>query len=293
MNFRLRPALSRCSPGFNQNSPNTVMAALPFATVAWRGGNSTVSYRLASVPTSNHDPSEASYYLPELALRNGELSLEHGLHQEIGWERRTDDSGMAFLVYADRINNPVIEAAGNASMAASGVLIDRATGLMRAAGSDYSSAGVVAAVERRLPGGNRVRVSYANGDALVMPAATRAMSLAQIFSSAHPRHMQTYSISLSGTLDGTGTRWRASYRWQPADSVTAVASYSAEAIEPYLNMHIRQPLRLHHDGMSIEAVVDMRNLLAQGYRPYLVNDGSLLVFAQDQRSVGGGVAFTF
>jgi hypothetical protein len=291
--FQIEAGAEQVLARLNENSPNTVMAALPFATVEWRGGNSTVRYRLASVPTSNHDPSEAGYYLPELALRNGELSLEHGLHQELGWERRTDDSGMTFLVFADRIDNPVIEAAGDASTAAHGVLIDRATGLMRAAGSDYSSAGVVAAVERRLPGGNRVRLSYANGNALVMPAATRAMSLAQIFSSARPRRTQTYSISLSGTLDGSGTRWRASYRWQPADTVTSVASYSAEAIEPFLNMHIRQPLRLRRDGMSIEAVVDMRNLLAQGYRPYLVNDGSILVFAQDQRSVGGGVAFTF
>ena len=291
--FQIEAGAQQVFARLNENSPNTVVAALPSATLAWRGGNSTVSYRLASVPTSIRGASEVGYYLPDLSLRDGELALEHGLHQEFGWERRTDDSGMTFLVYADRISNPVVEAAGDPSMAASGVLIDRASGVMRGAGMDYSSAGIVAAVEHRLPGGNRVRVSYANGSALVMPAALHAPALAQVFAAAHPRRMQTYSISLSGTLDGTGTRWRASYRWQPADSVTSVAAYSAESIEPYLNMHIRQPIRLRRDGMSIEAVVDMRNLLAQGYRPYLTNDGSLLVFAQDQRSVGGGVAFTF
>ena len=290
--FQIEAGAQQVFARLSENSPNTVMAALPSATVAWRGGNSTVSYRLASVPTSSHGASEVGYYLPELSLRDGELALEHGLHQEFGWERRTDDSGMTFVVYADRIKNPVIEAAGDPSDA-SGVLIDRASGLMRAAGTDYSSAGIVAAVERRLPGGNRVRVSYANGSALVMPAALRAPALAQVFAAARPHRTQTYSISVSGTLDGTGTRWRASYRWQPADTVTSVAPYSAESIEPFLNMHIRQPIRLRRDGMSIEAVVDMRNLLAQGYRPYLMNDGSLLVFAQDQRSVGGGVAFTF
>ena len=30
---------------FGQNSPNTVIAALPFASVGWRDGNSVVSYR--------------------------------------------------------------------------------------------------------------------------------------------------------------------------------------------------------------------------------------------------------
>jgi len=291
--FQIEAGAQQVVARLSQNSPNTVTAALPFATVSWRGGNSVVSYRLASVPTASHDASEAAYYLPELALRNGELALEHGLHQEFGWEHRTDDSGMSFLVYADQLENPVIEASGNPLTTSNGVLIDRASGLMHGAGPDYSSAGVVAAVERRLRGGNRVRLSYANGNALVMPAALRAPVLAQVFSAARPRHTQTYSISLSGTLDGTGTRWRASYRWQPADTVTSVAPFSAGSLEPFLNMHIRQPIRLHRDGMSIEAIVDMRNLLAQGYRPYLVNDGSLLIFAQDQRSFGGGVAFTF
>jgi hypothetical protein len=291
--FQIEAGAQQVFARLNQNSPNTVTAALPFATVAWRGGNSTVSYRLASAPTGNHGASDVAYYLPALSMRDGELALEHGLHQEVGWERRTDVSGMSFLVYADRVENPVVEAAGDASMAAIGVLIDRTTGLVHAAGPDYSSAGVVAAVERRLPRGNRVRVSYANGNALVMPAALRAPALAQIFAAARPRRTQTYSISLSGTLDGTGTRWRASYRWQPADTITSVAPFSAESIAPFLNMHIRQPIRLRRDGMSIEAVMDMRNLLAQGYRPYLMGDGALLVFAQDQRSVGGGVAFTF
>ena len=40
-------------------------------------------------------------------------------------------------------------------------------------------------------------------------------------------------------------------------------------------------------------LVNLRNLLAEGYRPYLLSDGSLLVFAQDQRSFSGGFAFSF
>ena len=48
------------------------------------------------------------------------------------------------------------------------------------------------------------------------------------------------------------------------------------------------------DGMGgLEVLVNLRNLLAEGYRPYLLSDGSLLVFAQDQRSFSGGLAFNF
>jgi hypothetical protein len=125
-----------------------------------------------------------------------------------------------------------------------------------------------------------------------MPAMARAASLSQVFAAAKPRHAQMYAISLSGTLDGTGTRWRASYRWQPADTVTPVAPYSVSAIEPYLNLHIRQPISVHREGMNVEALINVNNLLAEGYRPILIN-GGVVVFAQDQRSIGGGVAFTF
>jgi hypothetical protein len=277
---------------FSQDSPNTILASLPFAMVAWHNGNSTVSYRMASAPVApNQDESRAGYYLPRVSMRDGQLALEHGLHQEIGWERRTDASGVSFLVYSDQLANPVIEASGR-TVAGDGVLSDPISGLMRGAGQNYASAGVLAAVEHRMAGGSSIRMSYANGDALVMPAQVHATSLSQVFTAARPRHAQMYAISLSGTLDGTGTRWRASYRWQPADTVTPIAPYSVGAIAPYLSLHLRQPIASHRDGLSIEALLDVNNLLAEGYRPYLLN-GGVVVFAQDQRSVGAGVAFTF
>jgi hypothetical protein len=103
-----------------------------------------------------------------------------------------------------------------------------------------------------------------------------------------------YSLALSGTLDGIGTRWRASYRWQPESTVTEVAPFAVDASEPYLNVYIRQPVRLCHQGTSgVEAQIDLRNLLAEGYQPFLTSDGSRLYFAQAQRSIGGGLAFTF
>jgi hypothetical protein len=178
------------------------------------------------------------------------------------------------------------------------VLLDSASGLLRAAGPNFSTAGVMASFEHRLPAGNRLRVSYANGDALVLSAppadSARPVSLAQVLAGVHPRRAQAYSLSLSGTLDGSGTRWRASYRWQPADTVTKVAPYAVDAAEPYLNLHLRQPIHIGRDGAGgFEALLDVRNLLAEGYRPFLLSDGSLLLFAQDQRSIRAGLAFSF
>jgi hypothetical protein len=285
-----------------QNSPNTVVAALPFASVGWRDGDSTVRYRMSTLMPAlpDGDDIDASTWLPALAVRDGELAITRGLHQEIGWERNTDTSGMTFVLFDDHVENPVIEAAvgtgfGNLASGANGVLLDPSSGLLHATGSDFSGAGMMATLDRRLPGGNHVRISYANGGALVMPATSHATSLTQVLSAVRSRRAQMYSLSLSGTLDGTGTRWRASYRWQPADTVTQLAPFALDAAEPYFNLHLRQPILLHRgEGAGgIEALLDVRNLLAEGYRPFLLNDGSLLLFAQDQRSIRGGLAFTF
>jgi hypothetical protein len=43
----------------------------------------------------------------------------------------------------------------------------------------------------------------------------------------------------------------------------------------------------------IEAIVDLRNLLAQGYVPVLGSDGHTVYLVQSARAVSGGVAFTF
>lgn len=286
---------------FGQDSPNTVIKALPFASLGWRDGDSTIRYRLTTFTPALQavDESEPAFWLPALSVRNGDLVMEHGLHQEIGWERQTDASGMTVLVYADNVDSPAIEAAGRfggagAALMAGKMLLDRSSGLLRVTGPDFSTAGLLATFEHRLPGGNRVRLSYANGDALVTPASPYPAQLAQLIAGTHSRRVQTYALALSGTVDGTGTRWRASYRWQPADTVTQVAPFAVDAMEPYFNLRLRQPICQHREGSGgIEALLDVRNMLAEGYRPYLLNDGSLLVFAQEQRSIRGGLAFTF
>lgn len=287
------------------DATQTIAAALPFLTVGWHDGNSAIRYRLASFAPQGpeSEESQAAATMPAVSMRNGDLVMEHGLHQEIGWERETDTSGMSVMVYAESIDNPVLEAMANFAQGdpamgpgAAAVLFDPESGLMRATGPDYASAGVEASYERTLPHGNSIRLSYANGNALVIESGPQeqAVSLAQLLAAAHPRRAETYTISLSGTLDGTGTRWQASYRWQAEDTLTDVAPYAVGGMAPYLTLHFRQPICRPHDGTTgIDALMDVQNLLEQGYKPYLLSNGSVFVFAQGQRAVRGGLAFTF
>ncbi|MGH9588909.1 MAG: carboxypeptidase-like regulatory domain-containing protein [Terracidiphilus sp.] len=279
-----------------------VTTALPYGGVNWSAGDSTLAYRMATLVPGTQDvtASAAEAALPSFSARDGRLLMERGMHQEIGWERRTEKSGMAVVVYADDIVNPVLEAtrqfgAGRplAASVMNSALVDGGSGLVHAAGPNFSSQGMTASFEHRLPGSNNVSMSYAGGKALVMPALPGRATLLQAAQDARPQRAQAYTLSFSGTLDGTSTTWRASYRWQAESTVTPVAPYTVDAAGPYLNVYVRQPIRLGGGTTGFEALIDVSNLLAEGYRPFLLSDGSVVIFAQGRRCIRGGVAFTF
>jgi hypothetical protein len=56
---------------------------------------------------------------------------------------------------------------------------------------------------------------------------------------------------------------------------------------------VRQPIPAGFLSGHMELLVDLRNLLAQGYVPVVGNDGRTVYLVQAARSVRGGVAFSF
>jgi hypothetical protein len=101
---------------------------------------------------------------------------------------------------------------------------------------------------------------------------------------------------MDGKLPGAKTQWTASYRWTSGQALTPVDWFNASPgqTDPYLSFFIRQPI----PGTGffpghVEALIDVRNLLAQGYVPVMGTDGRTVYLVQSARSVRGGVAFTF
>lgn len=285
---------------------DSVTAAMPFGSLKLHRGNSTIAYRVATARSeamaeglaSDGIESQAENWVPVVVGRDGRLELEHGLHQELGWSTTAGPTEMMVVFYGDNIENPLVSGAGRLSAdenAGGLVLADANSGLLRAAGPGYSTTGMLASFASRLPGGNRVRLSYASGDALVMRATGTPETLAAILRGVKAHRAQMYALALAGTVDGLGTNWRASYRWQPAETVTAVAPFAIDASEPYFNVYVRQPLLRSTSQRTggVEALLDLRNLLSEGYTSYTTSDGTRLYFAQAQRSIGGGLAFTF
>ena len=76
--------------------------------------------------------------------------------------------------------------------------------------------------------------------------------------------------------------------------MTAVDAYDAAGGQAYFSFYVRQALRWG-DRLppGLEATVDVTNLLAEGYQPFLSADGRTLFLAQSPRTVQGGLSFTF
>jgi len=114
--------------------------------------------------------------------------------------------------------------------------------------------------------------------------------------SFHVSNRHALTAKLSGDVPRCKTHWIASYKWTSGEALTSVDLFNVSPgqADPYLNIFLRQPLPLGTflPG-KIEALVDLRNLLAQGYVPVLAPDGQWIYLVQSARSVRGGLAFTF
>jgi len=111
--------------------------------------------------------------------------------------------------------------------------------------------------------------------------------------------------AVEGRFLKSGTTVRVAYRWQPHLTVTAVNPYSSldssgnasnasGSDQAYLSFYLRQPVHCRRlFSNRLDAVVDVTNLLAEGYQPFLSADGSTLLLAQSPRTVQAGLAFSF
>jgi hypothetical protein len=279
---------------------NTVLANHPFAAVAVHDGNTAFAYRISTAPGIQQvdDLDRQATVEPKLAERNGALALEQGLHQEISVGRDQGWMRVKVTAWREHVSNPVVTGGGNiseADWAGGNLLYDDTSGLLRGAGPGYGGNGVMGEMDGRLTASTWISFDVALGEALAMADAARgAESVEEELDGMKAHEEPMYSAAIHGKLPGMNTKWRASYRWQDSHTMTAVNSFAAGMPDPYLSFLVRQPIRYRHVIPSgVEALVDVRNLLAEGYRPFVSSDGSTLYFAQAARCVEGGLSFSF
>lgn len=276
-------------------------ASRPFASLTVHAGRNAVSYRMATAPEAQRADQldQNGSLVPVMAEQNGRLTMEHGLHQEIAFERQDGNVRMKMMVFRDHLQNPVVSGGGNISAADWGsgdLLYDPSTDLLQAAAQEFTGNGLLSEIEDKIGDDSWLSFTYGMGDALAMEADPMPLpvTLKDGIMSLRPQRAEMIAAAVSGKMEHGGTHWRASYRWQSGNTVTAVAPFSSGLPDPYLSFYLRQPIQFHHRlPNGIEALVDVRNLLAQGYRPFITRDGSTLYFAQVERCLQGGLSFSF
>jgi Carboxypeptidase regulatory-like domain len=277
----------------------TQVANHPFASVHVRAGDAMVTYRVATAPGVQQAEmmDRANTLSPEIAEQNGQMVMEHGLHQELTFAESSGALRMEMTVFHDRVDNPMVDGGGEISAAdwkSGDLLYDSSTDAIEVAGKDYAGAGLVGALRETLPDNIWLALTGGMGDALRMDAMPLPVTVQGGLLSLRPHCTPMYSASFGGKLPRAATEWQASYRWQQPGSLTAVDPFNKTLSDPYLSFYLRQPVHYGHvlpNGM--EALVDVRNLLAEGYRPFLTEDGSVLYFAQASRAFEGGLSFSF
>ena len=265
--------------------------------------NTVLEYQYAtSVPSSalvddrdrfESGASELSETSPRMSMTGFSPAVEHGHHQEVSVSQRIGKNNMQVAFYSDSVADPVLTGVGDMTAESGQVLPDLYSGTFSYQGNDFSTRGMRIVLQRKLLSDLTATLDYSYGGALELSQADVQLQDARNW--IHSQSRQSVAAKFSGTLPKTKTRWIASYRYTGDHALTSVDEFnrSAGRADPYLNLCLRQPIPASFLAGHMEILMDLRNLLAQGYVPVMGSDGHTVYLVQSARSVRGGVAFSF
>jgi hypothetical protein len=221
--------------------------------------------------------------------------VEYARHHEVALSRRFGNSSLQVAAFRDSLQNPALTGVGDVSFFdddqnLANFLPDIYSSTFTFTGRNYSTSGVRAVAQHKFGSALTATADYSFGGALVASPLDGGMAFAN-------QRLHSATAKLSGAVPVTHTKWLTSYKWSSNNrAVTAVDLFndSPGRSDPFMNVFIRQPIPIgSFMPAKMEALVDVRNLLAQGYVPMWTPDGRTLYLVQSPRSLRGGLAFNF
>jgi hypothetical protein len=237
--------------------------------------------------------SDLSETAPRMSITGFAPAVERAHHQEVSVSQRIGKNNMQVAFYSDSFIDPVLTGVGEMTAESGEVLPDVYSGTFSYQGNDFATRGMRVVLQRKLLSDLTATLDYAYGGVLDLSRPDVQLQDAREWIRAEQR--QAVAAKFSGTVPKSKTRWIASYRYTGGHTLTAVDLFnrSAGQSDPYLNLFIRQPIPASFLAGHMEILMDLRNLLAQGYVPVMGRDGRTLYLVQSARSARGGVAFSF
>ena len=237
--------------------------------------------------------SDLSETAPRMSIADFSPAVERARHQEVSISQRIGKNNVQVAFYSDRIIDPALAGLGEVPAESGEVLPDVYSSTFTYRGNDYATRGMRVVLQRKLLSDVTATLDYAYGGALDLSRPDVQLQDAREWIRAEKR--QAVAAKFSGTVPKAKTHWVASYRYTGGHTLTPVDLFDSSAgqSDPYLNLFIRQPIPASFLTGHMEILMDLRNLLAQGYVPVIGRDGRTLYLVQSARSVRGGVAFSF
>ena len=275
----------------------------PFAGIGVHPGKNTIlRYRYAtsepnlrSAKGFDTAPADLSESNPHLTMTAQGQQIERANHHELSVSQRLGGNKVQLALFSDSIHNAALTGTGAGFAEDSNALIsDPFSGNFYYDGGSFHTQGVRAVYSHPLAGGFDATLDYGYGGVLTAPE--KLVQFSQTSTSLVTAKRHSAAAKLSGTSTRSGTKVIASYRWLSGNALTPVDMFNASAGEtdPYLSFFIRQPIpTMHILPSGMEALIDVRNLLAQGYRPVLSADGSTVYLVQGARCIRAGLTFNF
>lgn len=237
--------------------------------------------------------SDLSETAPRMSVTGYAPAVEKARHQEVSLSHRMGKNSIQVAFFSDGIADPVLTGIGEMTGEPGDVLPNVYSGTFSYQGNDFSTHGMRVVLQRRLLADLTATLDYAYGGVLDLSRPDVELQDARDWIRSERR--QAVAAKFNGTLPKSKTRWTASYRYTGGHALTPVDLFNTSAgqSDPYLNLFIRQPIPASFLAGHMEILMDLRNLLAQGYVPVMARDGHTLYLVQSARSVRGGVAFSF
>ena len=263
--------------------------------------NTVVAYDYAtSLPETRDEkgfdsaPADLSEADPRVSVANFVTRIERAHHQELNVSRRIGKTNLQVAAFSDRVDNTALLGTGEVTAASGFLLPDVYSGTFTYTGDTLNTPGLRVVLQRQLSSDLTATLDYACGGVLDLAKPDVEIQDAPQWITTQRR--QALAAKLSGTVHRTHTQWIASYRWVNGQALTPVDMFNASPgqSDPFLNLFIRQHIpTLGFLPAHMEMLIDLRNLLAQGYVPVIGQDGQTVYLVQSARSVRGGVVITF
>ncbi len=232
---------------------------------------------------------------PRLSVANFATQVENARHQELNVLHRVGGNNtVQFAVFSDRVDNTALLGAGEVTAAGGYLLPDVDSGTFSYSGGTLATRGLRLVLQHKFRTDLTATFDYAYGGALDLTQPDVQLQQARQWITTERRH--SMAARLGGTLPGTHTHVMASYRWVDGPALTPVDMFNTSLgqTDPFFSLVVRQPIpTLGFLPAHMEALIDLRNLLAEGYVPVVGRDGQTVYLVQAARSVRGGVAISF